>query len=105
MAIAQVTVVPLGTGTTSVSRYVAKVAAWLEEQRIPYQLTPMGTVLEGEAADLLAIVARMHEQPFQAGAVRVMTLVNLDDRRDKSATADGKVAKVKALLKDHRDQG
>ncbi len=98
MAIAQVTVVPLGTGTTSVSRYVAEVAAWLEKNGIKYHLTPMGTVLEGETRDLLDIVAQMHEQPFSIGAERVMTLVNLDDRRDKKNTAMGKVASVKARL-------
>jgi len=98
MAIAQISIVPLGTGTTSLSVFVAEVARWLEAADIAYQLTPMGTILEGDVGPLLDIVKALHELPFQAGAVRVMTLINLDDRRDKSATAQGKVDSVRARL-------
>lgn len=98
MAIAQVSIVPLGTGSTSLSAYVAQVAEWLENRGVSYQLTPMGTILEGEAEDLLDIIGLMHELPFRAGAARVMTLINIDDRRDKQATAQGKVESVRARL-------
>ena len=98
MAIAQVSIVPLGTGSSSLSAYVAQVAEWLENRGVNYRLTPMGTILEGEAGDLLEIIALMHELPFQAGAARVMTLINIDDRRDKQATAQGKIESVKARL-------
>lgn len=98
MAIAQVSIVPLGTGSTSLSAYVAQVAEWLENRGVNYRLTPMGTILEGESGDLLEIIGLMHELPFQAGAARVMTLINIDDRRDKKATAQGKVESVEARL-------
>jgi len=98
MAIAQVSIVPLGTGTTSLSLFVAEIARWLEAAGIVYQLTPMGTILEGEVGSLLDIIKKLHELPFQAGAARVMTLINLDDRRDKPATAQGKMDSVRARL-------
>ena len=94
MAIVQVTIVPLGTESTSLSSYVARVAQWLEEKGLSYRLTPMGTILEGEPGELLALVAQMHELPFEAGASRVMTLINMDDRRDKRAKAQGKIESV-----------
>lgn len=102
MAIAQVSIVPLGTGSTSLSPFVARVAGWLEEKGVKYQLTPMGTILEGEAPEILALIAQMHELPFEAGAARVMTLINLDDRRDKKATAQGKVESVTSKLSKNR---
>ena len=43
-------------------------------------------------------MAEIHEVPFEHGAARVMTLVNLDDRRDKQATAQGTVDSVRAKL-------
>jgi len=98
MAIAQVSIVPLGTGTTSLSVFVAEAARWLEAADITYQLTPMGTILEGDVESLLNIIKMLHELPFQAGAARVMTLITLDDRRDKPATAQGKVNSVRAQL-------
>ncbi|MBW1711275.1 MAG: MTH1187 family thiamine-binding protein [Deltaproteobacteria bacterium] len=98
MAIVQVSIVPLGTGSTSLSSFVAKVSGWLEAQGVKYELTPMGTILEGDAPEILSLIAQMHELPFLEGAARVMTLINLDDRRDKKATAQGKVESVARKL-------
>ncbi len=98
MAIAQVSIVPLGTGSTSLSSFVAGIAGFLEKEGVPYQLTPMGTILEGSLTEILNLIARMHELPFGEGAVRVMTLINIDDRRDKKATAQGKVESVSKKL-------
>ncbi|MDD5038322.1 MAG: thiamine-binding protein [Dehalococcoidales bacterium] len=36
----------------------------------------------------------MHEVPFTMGAKRVVTAINIDDRRDKSATISSKVKAV-----------
>ncbi|RLE00057.1 MAG: thiamine-binding protein, partial [Aquificota bacterium] len=48
MAVAEVTVVPLGTGSPSLSVYVAKALKILEQSGLKYQLTPMGTIIEGD---------------------------------------------------------
>lgn len=98
MAVVQVTIVPLGTESTSLSGYVAGVAEWLEAHDVKYSLTPMGTILEGEISELLDIIKQMHEQPFVSGANRVMTLINIDDRRDKKASASGKIKSVREKL-------
>jgi len=99
MAIALVSIVPLGTGTTSVSRYVAACHRILmQQEKLTYQLTPMGTILEGDLEDIFDVVRKMHEVPFGEGALRVSTTLKVDDRRDKSATMDQKVESVKAHL-------
>ena len=98
MAIVQFSVVPLGTGETSLSSYVAQVHRVLRESGLKNQLTPMGTVLEGPLGELLAVIQRVHELPFGQGAQRVMTLINIDDRRDKPATAQGKLDSVRNKL-------
>lgn len=50
MAIADVTIIPIGTETPSVSAYVAEIQTILEgfkkEGKIQYQLTPMNTLIE-----------------------------------------------------------
>ncbi|WP_239614604.1 MTH1187 family thiamine-binding protein [Cohnella mopanensis] len=100
MAIIQVTIVPLGTGTTSVGEYVAAVYQVLEQagEKIKYQLTPMSTIIEGELEDLLAVVRRMHEVPFENGAMRVSTSITIDDRRDKIGTMEQKLRSVEQKL-------
>jgi uncharacterized protein (TIGR00106 family) len=94
MAILQFSVVPLGTGSTSLSEYVAGVHRVIQDSGVKHRLTPMGTVLEGPLDELLAVVRRCHEQPFARGAQRVSTTVSIDDRRDREASAEGKIQSV-----------
>jgi uncharacterized protein (TIGR00106 family) len=95
MAVVQVTVVPLGTAGTSLSAYVKGVLEVLEKHpEVRAHVGPNGTALEGELDELWPVIREMHEAPFAAGVQRVMTLVNIDDRRDKAATIEGKIAAV-----------
>ena len=99
MAIAEVSVVPLGTKTASVSRYVARAVRVLEQQKgIKYEIAPMGTVLEGDLDRILAAVKKMHEGVFGEGVVRVLTTIKIDDRRDKPLTMKGKLDSVRKKL-------
>jgi uncharacterized protein (TIGR00106 family) len=99
MAVVFVSIAPLGTGTPSVSRYVAGVERILRGTGLVNQLTAMGTIIEGDLDEILEVVRRMHEHPFTQGAVRVSTLVKIDDRRDKEHTIAGKVRSVEEKLK------
>ncbi len=94
MAMAEVTVVPMGTGTPSLSAYVAEVLKLVKESGIKYQLTPMGTILEGDLDEIFALVRRMHEVPFSDEIKRVVTTLKIDDRRDKPLTMESKVEAV-----------
>ncbi|OCL26427.1 hypothetical protein U472_10520 [Orenia metallireducens] len=99
MAIVEVSVVPLGTGDTSLSEYVAgcqKILA--EEENIHYQLTPMGSIIEGELDVLFDIIKKLHELPFNNEAQRVYTNIKIDDRRDKEATMYQKLESVASKL-------
>ncbi len=94
MAIVEFTIVPLGTGDTSLSTYVADCHKILEASKLNYQLTAMGTIVEGELEDIMAIIMKMHEVPFENKAKRVSTSIKIDDRRDKTATIEKKVEAV-----------
>ena len=98
MAVVFVTITPLGTGTPSVSRYVAGVERVLRDSGLTHELTAMGTIIEGDLDEILAVVRRMHESPFGDGAMRVSTLVKIDDRRDKDHTIAGKMKSVREKL-------
>lgn len=95
MVIGEVSVVPVGTQTPSVSKYVAKALGVLkEEKNIKYELTAMGTILEGDLDALLEAVKKMHECLFDGEVKRVMTTVKIDDRRDKRLSMSYKVRSV-----------
>jgi len=100
MAIIEVSVVPIGTGTPSVSRYVAKAVRILQSQPdINYELTAMGTIIEGDLDKLMLLVRKMHESAFAEGAFRVVTTVKIDDRRDRAGTINSKITSVQRKLK------
>ncbi|MCD6352332.1 MAG: MTH1187 family thiamine-binding protein [Armatimonadetes bacterium] len=98
MALMEIKILPLGTGSTSVSGYVAGSMQVTRESGLKHQLTPMGTVVEGTVDELLALARKIHEVPFEAGAGRVVTVIEIDDRRDKPSTMDSKVESVRRKL-------
>lgn len=99
MAIVEIVVAPLGTGSPSVSSYVAECHRVLEaSEGIKFELHAMGTVIEGELDRLFEVMRALHEVPFYKGAQRVMSVIRIDDRRDKECTIAGKVKSVKEKL-------
>jgi len=97
MAIAEVSIVPLGTKSPAVGQYVARAVKVLEREKdIKYEMTAMGTIIEGDLDRILAVVKKMHEGTFGEGVARVLTTVKIDDRRDK---AQGMKEKVESLKK------
>jgi uncharacterized protein (TIGR00106 family) len=95
--VADVVVVPLGTGSPSLSSYVAEVQGVLKKHtHIKSMLTPMSTILEGDLDDVLNIIREMHEVPFLKGAQRVSTRISIDDRRDKKISMQSKLEAVKS---------
>ncbi len=95
MAVVEISVVPLGTATPGVSSYVAACLEVVADSGLNYQLTPMGTVIEGEIDEILPVLRRMHEVPFGRGAQRVSTLIKIDDRRDSGSHGlQGKIDSV-----------
>ncbi len=100
MAVAEITVIPSGVGP-SVSAYVAKAERIIARHPgVKSQLTPMGTILEGDLDDLLAITKDVHSGMFGDGVERVYTIVRIDERRDKPLTMEGKVRSVESKLSD-----
>ncbi|MBM7604682.1 uncharacterized protein (TIGR00106 family) [Metabacillus crassostreae] len=104
MAIVDITVIPIGTSTPSVSEYVVDIQHILKnyeiEGKIKYQLTPMNTIIEGELHTLLEVIQNIHEAPFNKGVQRVATNIRIDDRRDKKSTMEGKLESVHKQIQD-----
>lgn len=98
MAIVAVSLSPVGEGT-SVSRYVAAALRVVQAQdRVRHRLDPMFTTLEGDLDEVFALIRRMQEAVFEAGAQRVSTVIKIDDRRDRQAQMEDKVRAVEKSL-------
>lgn len=92
MAMVEFSVVPVGTGLPSVSKFVAYALKVVKEYegQIKYELTPMGTVLEGDLDLLIGIVMKIHKNLLKDEVKRVVTNIKIDDRTDKRLTLEGK---------------
>ncbi len=82
MALMQITIIPLGTGSPSVGDYVADIKQFLIQRGTEHSLHDMGTIIHGTTEDLLQLAGDIHNLPFARGVKRVVTQITLDDRRD-----------------------
>jgi len=99
MALIEISVIPLGTPTPSVSQYVAQAVKVLESEKdIKYELTAMGTIIEGDLEQVLTLARKMHEAVFNAGIMRVVTTIKIDDRRDKTSSMSSKMESLERKL-------
>jgi len=95
MIIAEISVVPIGTQTPSVSAYVAKAVDELRRLGLNPELTAMGTIFEADDISLiLEAFKAVHESVFAQGAVRVVTTLTIDERRDKEGSIKQKIRSV-----------
>jgi uncharacterized protein (TIGR00106 family) len=79
MALAEISVIPLGTPTASLGDWISEAVKVLEKENIKYEISPMGTLIEAEISDVLRVANKMHESVFEKGITRVVTTVTIDD--------------------------
>ncbi len=99
MVVAEVSVEPIGTGSPSMLDFVTACVELLERQRgVKYEVTAMGTIIEGDRKQILSLVDQMHEKCLSMGAKRVLTEFRMDERVDKSLRIDEMQREVKEQL-------
>lgn len=95
--IVEISFIPIGIGT-SLSRYVAKVIKNLEKSGLKYQLTPMGTIVEGEWEEISELIDYSHKLIFEMGIERIITNIKIDYRLDKKSSMEDKINSVKRKM-------
>lgn len=90
--LAEFSIVPIGAGE-SVSVYVSECIRIVDESDLDYRLNPMGTVVEGEYDEVMAVISSCHKKV--AGMCdRVITTIRIDDRKGAVDTIRSKVESV-----------
>ncbi len=83
MVVAEVSVIPLGTGSPSLGRFVTAAIRELEASGLRCTPGPMGTTVEAETPEeVYATLARAQATIFDLGVGRVYTILKMDERRD-----------------------
>lgn len=94
--IVEFSVVPIGRGE-ELAGPVARVLDIVDTSGLPYQLTAMGTIVEGGWDEVMDLVRRCHEA-LRGETGRVSTHIAIDDRPKASGRIEGKVRDVERAL-------
>ena len=96
MVLLEFSMSPLGLGE-SVSPYVARSLEIVEQSGLDYRLHAMGTIVEGEIDQVLAVVKQCFDA-MAADCDRVSCTMKLDFRRGHSGRLEAKVKSVEEKL-------
>jgi uncharacterized protein (TIGR00106 family) len=91
-ALLEFSMTPLDKGA-SVSRYVARSLDIIDRSGLPYQLGPMGTVLEGTWNEVLGVVGDCYERMRQ-DCERISVTIRIDCRRGRTGRLRSKIRSV-----------
>ncbi len=87
---------PLDKGV-SVSKYVARSIDIVADSGLPYRLGPMGTCIEGEWDDVMAVIRQCYQR-MSEDCERITCSVKIDARAGEGGRLTGKVDKIETLL-------
>jgi len=96
MVLLEFSMAPMTKGE-SVSAYVARSLDIIDKSGLPYQLTPMGTIIEGEWPDVMAVVTACFEA-MRADCTRIGTHIKIDYRSGPGGRLTSKVDSVQKKL-------
>ena len=104
MVVVEFSIIPLGVGT-SVSKFIAPALKEMKKRNIKCEVTPMCTIFEANSVkEALEVLAAAHEAVFKTGVNRIVTMIKIDDRRDKKISMKGKVESLLSHLRKNRDE-
>ena len=89
-------VTPFGVGE-HLSTQVAKAIAIVRESGLPYQLTPMGTIIEGEWEPVMAVIDRCRLTLLEE-CPRVAIKIWIDDKKGVTDSMTAKIESVRAKI-------
>ncbi len=96
MVLLEFAMYPVGKGE-SLSPYVARSLDIIDKSGVAYQLTPMGTILEGEWNDVMAVVTKCFEA-MRADCPRVEVALKVDYREGEASRLASKITSVEEKL-------
>jgi uncharacterized protein (TIGR00106 family) len=79
--IAEFSIFPVGKDV-SLSPYVAECVKLVKRSGLPYELTPMGTIIQGDHDEVMSVISACHKKVMSMSS-RVVTSIKIDDRRNE----------------------
>ncbi|OGP50485.1 MAG: hypothetical protein A2Y79_06225 [Deltaproteobacteria bacterium RBG_13_43_22] len=92
MTLMEFSMIPLDKGS-SFSEYVARILTLVDQSGLDYRLNPMGTVVEGQWDDLLALLTRCF-RALEQDSSRISLQVKFDHRKGSESRIESKIRSV-----------
>lgn len=77
---------------------VAEIIDIVKASKIPHKLTAMGTILEGDWNEIMALIKKCH-LAARKKSIRVYTSIRIDDFHGREGRLEGKVKSVMRKVK------
>ena len=90
--IVEFSIIPLG-GDTHISTEVAEALKIVDASGLPYQLTPLGTCLEGDWDEVMSTIRRCHARVRELSP-HVITTIKIEDEQGAKDKLTRNVASV-----------
>ena len=81
----------------SLSKYVSRSIDIIDKSGVTYQLTPMGSILEGDYAEVMAVIEKCYEK-MNEDCTRITCSIKMDIRKGKDGRLQQKIASVEKVL-------
>ena len=81
----------------SVSKYVSRSLEIIDKSGVDYRLNAMGTILEGEWDEVMAVVQQCYEK-MSSDCKRITCSIKIDYREGKKGRLASKVASIESQL-------
>ena len=96
MVLLEFSMFPTSMGESK-SAYVARILDIIDQSGVAYQLTPMGTILEGEWAEVMSVVTACFEA-LKTDCPRIATQIKVDYRAGDESRMKSKITSVENQL-------
>jgi uncharacterized protein (TIGR00106 family) len=96
MVLLEFSMTPLDKGE-SVGDYVSRSLKIIDDSGVDYRLNPMGTVLEGEWDEVMAVVKQCYDK-MSADCRRITCSIKIDYRDGPKGRLESKIASIEAKL-------
>ena len=96
MLLAEFSIWPMDKGE-SVGKYVARALDIVDRSGLPYKLGPLGTCIEGEWVEVMAVIQKCYEE-LAKDSGRISCTIKCDWRRGRTGGLKSKVESIEKNL-------
>lgn len=79
MPLLEISIIPVGTDSTSFSSEVINAVSKLKGKELHYDVTPTSTIIEGDLEQLWQVAKEIHQEAISSGPNRIITNIRSEE--------------------------